>query len=231
MTRHELKSQDEITSTIQRITELAYARTKQIVIGLSVVAAIVLAIVGWSLYSANRNANAQSQLSAAIGIYNDTTNIKVDKERYEKTLAEAQKTYDAYGSTAIGPIAKYYVGISQEGLGDTNGAVQSLQEVIASGDSRIRGVAQFALAGIHKKHGETAKAIEIYKQLYDGGEYSKSAATLELARLYEAGNQVEQAKEHYTRLLSEFPDSPFRQDADQALKRLGVTPPAPQNPS
>src|SRR5262245_24323204 len=95
MTRHELKSQDEITSTIQRITELAYARTKQIVVGLSVVGAIVFAIVGWSLYSANRNANAQSQLSAAISIYNDTANIKVDKERYEKTLAEAQKTYDA----------------------------------------------------------------------------------------------------------------------------------------
>ena len=46
MSRHELKSQDEITSTIQRLTELAYGRTKEIVIGVSVVVVLVLGIIG-----------------------------------------------------------------------------------------------------------------------------------------------------------------------------------------
>ena len=45
-------------------------------------------------------------------------------------------------------------------------------------------------------------------------------------------NQLDQAKEYYQKLLSEFTDSPLRQDADQSLRRLGVTPAAAAaNPS
>jgi TolA-binding protein len=56
---------------------------------------------------------------------------------------------------------------------------------------------------------------------------------LELAKLLEASSQLEEAKTYYQKIVSEFPESPFRQDADQALKRLGAsTPPAgEQKPS
>lgn len=231
MTRHELKTQDEITSTLQTFTEFVYARKKEIIIGVSVTAAAAVIIIGWSVYSVNRNANAQSQLSAAIAAFNDTTNIKSDKERYEKTMAEAQKTYDAYRSLGVGVIAQYYIGMSQEGLGETAKAVQTLNEVIQRGDPSIKGVAQFALAGIHKKHGDTPKAIEVYKQLYDSGEYSKAAVAFELAKLHELNNQPDQAKDYYQKLIAEFPESAFRQAADEGLKKLGVTatpPPAAQ---
>jgi tetratricopeptide (TPR) repeat protein len=225
LSRHELKSQDEITSTLQRFTEMIYDRKKEILTVVGVVAIVGLAVLGWVLYSANRNANAQAQLSTAINFYNDTT-IPTDKERFEKALAEAQKTYDAYASTSIGPIAKYYVGMSKEGLGDTAGAIQNLQEVAGTDDEAVRSVAQFALGSIYKKSGDYPKAIEVYKQLYDTGGYSKSAVTLELAELHEASNQLDQAKDYYQKVISDFPDSPFRTRADEALKRLGVTPAA-----
>lgn len=233
MSRHELKEQDEITTSLQRVTELAYARKKEVLAGVAIIAVLVLAVIGWNLYSSNRNAIAQSQLSVAINTFNDTANIKSDKDRYQKAMVEAQKTLDSYRSLPAGVIAQYYIGLCQEGLGDTAKAVQTLQEVIQRGDASIKGVAQFALGGIHKKHGETAKAIEVYKQLYDSGGYSKAAVAFELAKLHEANKQVDQAKDYYQKLVSEFPDSPFRQDADAALKRLGVTTPAPngQKPS
>lgn len=233
MTRHELKEQDEITTGLQRFTEVAYTRKKEILTGVVIVVVATLAIIGWNVYSSNRNANAQNQLSVAINTFNDTTNIKTDKERYEKTIAEAQKTLDSYRSLPIGAIAQYYIGLSQEGLGDTAKAVQNLQEVIQRGDANSKSVAQFALGGIYKKHGENQKAIEVWKQLYDSGGYSKAAVTFELARAHEANNQLDQAKDYYQKVVSEFPDSPFRQDADQALKRLGVSvpPPAEQKPS
>jgi tetratricopeptide (TPR) repeat protein len=224
MTRHQLKEQDEITTSLQRITEFVVARQKEFTIGLIGIAVVVLAVFGWSYYSSRRNANAQMQLSQAIAIYNDTVNIKSDKERYEKTIAEAQKTYDQYRSLPAGSIALYYIGMSQEGLGDTAKATQSLQQVIQRGDGNIKAVGEFALGAIYKKHGETQKAIDTYKQLYNSGGYSKAAVAFELATLYEANNQVDQAKDYYQKLVSEFPDSPFRQNADDALKRLGVTP-------
>jgi predicted negative regulator of RcsB-dependent stress response len=227
MTRHELRSQDEISSTIQRLTETAVTQKKPIIAGAVVLLVLVGGFVGWRVYSANRNANAQTELSAAINAFNDSTNIPNPKERYEKSLAAAQKTYDDYGSSSIGPIAKYYVAMSQAGLGDSAKAVQTLQEVISSGDAGVKAVAQFALGGIYKKNGEYQKALDAYKQLYDSGGYSKSALTLELAKTHEANKQPDQAKDYYLKVISEFPDSPFRTDADQALKRLGVAAPPP----
>jgi TolA-binding protein len=233
MTRHQLKEQDEITTFLERYTELLVARKKEVTIGLSVLAVLVIAIFGWSFYSSRRNAAAQAQLSQAINIYNDTVNIKSDKERYEKTIAQAQKTHDQYSSLPAGTIALYFAGLSQEGLGDTAKAVQNLQEVAQRGDASIKAVAQFALGEVYKKHGDTQKAIDTYKQLYDSGGYSKAAVAYELATLYEANKQVDQAKDYYQKLVTEFPESPFRQNADDALKRLGAVtpPPTPQKPS
>jgi len=233
MTRHQLKEQDEITTSIQTFTDWVVAHKKEVTTGLAVVGVLAIVVFSWTFYSSRRNANAQAQLSQAIAVFNDTANIKSDKERYERTITEAQKAHDQYPSLPAGSIALYYVALSQEGLGDNAKAIQNLQEVSGHGDASIRSVAQFAMGGIYKKHGETQKAIDTYKQLYDNGAYSKAAVAYELATLYEANNQVDQAKDYYQKLVMEFPDSPFRQNADDALKRLGVVtpPPATQKPS
>ena len=232
MTRHQLKEQDEITTSLQTFTELLVDHKKELTIGLAVVAFVVIAIFGWSFYSSRRNAAAQLQLSQAIRIYNDTTTIKSDKERYEKTIVEAQKTHDQYPSLAAGNIALYFVALSQEGLGDTTKATQNLQQVVERGDATVKAVAQFALGEIQKKHGETQKAIDTYKQLYDSGGYSQAAVAYELAKLYEDNKQLDQAKEFYQKVVTEYPESPFRQTSDEALRRLGVVtpPPAPPKP-
>src|SRR5262249_59247395 len=109
MTRHQLKERDEITTSLETFTELVIARKKELTIGLTVVAALAIGIFGWRFFSVRRNAAAQVQLSQAISTYNDTASIKSDKERYEKTIAEAQKTHDQYRSMSAGSIALYYV--------------------------------------------------------------------------------------------------------------------------
>jgi len=231
MTRHELKEQDEITTSLQKFSEFVVLRKKEVTTGLTIAAALAIVIFGWGYYRSVRNTNAQIQLSQAINTFNDTVNIKSDKDRYEKAMAEAQKTYDQYRSLPMGTIGLYYVGLCQEGLGDTAKAAQTLQQVAQTGDPSIKSVAQFALGAIYKRHGENQKAIETYKQLYDSGGYSKAAVAYELASVYEANKQPDQAKDFYQKLVSEFPDSPFRQSADDALKRLGAAPAPAQKPS
>jgi tetratricopeptide (TPR) repeat protein len=232
MTRHQLKEQDEITTSLQKFTEFVVLRKKEVTTAVTIVAVLVIVIFGWRYYRSTRNASAEAQLSQAINVFNDTANIKSDKDRYEKTIVEAQKVYDRYRSLPISNIALYYIGISQDGLGDTAKAVQTLQDVVQRGDASTKSVGQFALGAIYKKHGETQKAIGVYKQLYDSGGYSKAAVAYDLASLYEVNQQPDQAKDFYQKLVSEFPDSPFRQNADDALKRLGATaPPPPQKPS
>jgi len=231
MTRHELKEQDEITTSLEKFVEFSVARKNELIIAGVALVVVVAAVFGWSYYRTNRNNNAQLQLAQVFRAYDDTS--KPDKQRFETTIAEAQKTVDAYGSLPAGAIAQYYIGLSQEGLGDSAKATQSLQAAIDRGDSTIKGTAQFALAGLHKKLGEGPKAIEVYKQLYDSGNYSKAAVAYELALLYESTEQPNQARDYYQKIVTDFPDSPFRQMADDALRRMGVTvvPPPPQKPS
>jgi predicted negative regulator of RcsB-dependent stress response len=231
MTRHQLKEQDEITTSLEKFVEFAYARKQELIYGGSAVLLIILAIFGWSYYRTSRKNNSQIQLAQVFRAYGDTS--KPDKERLEATITEAQKTVDSYGSLPAGAIAQYYIGLSQDGLGDSAKAAQSLQGAIDRGDTTIKGAAQFALASIYKKHGEGPKAIEVYKQLYDSGNYSKAAVAYELAMLYEATNQPNQARDYYQKIVTDFADSPFRQMADDALKRMGVTvaPPPAQKPS
>jgi len=227
MTRHQLKEQDEISSFFEKYTELVIAKKREVGIGVAVVAAIAIVFFAWSAYSSSRNTKAQAELSQVINTYNDTT-VKSDKERYGKTLAEAGRTHDDYPSLPAGSIAQYYAALSRDGLGDTARAIQDLQEVSQHGDASIRSVAQFALASLYKRHGDTQKAIDTLKSLYESGGYSKSAVAYELATLYEANKQVDQAKDFYQKVVTDFPDSPFRQNADDALKRLGVVTPPPK---
>ena len=230
MTRQELKTQDEITTTLQKVIELADARKKELLIGGGALLVVVLAIIGWNILASNRNAAAQTQLSAAIAAFNDTT-IKSDKERYDRAMAEAQKTVAAYGALPAGIIAKYYIALSQDGLGNTANAVKNLEEVIARGDANIRPVAQFALAGLYKRHGELQKAIDTLKPLHDSGAFSKGVVALEMGKLCEANKQPDQAKLYYNQLITELTDSPFRQDAEAGLKRMGFSLPAPAAPA
>ena len=229
LSRHELKTQDEITSSLKTFTELLESRKKEVLIAAAVVIVVAAAFMGWRTYTGNRNAAASVQLASAITAFEDL-NTKPEKVRYEKSAAEAQKTIDAYGSTPAGMIAKYYLGLSQDRLGDSANAEKTLQDVVDHADGSIKGVAQFALAHSQAQHAQSAKAIENLTQLYNNGNYPKSAAAYDLASLLEAGGQQEQAKQYYGKVITEFPDSHFRQESEAALKRMGApvpTPPAP----
>ena len=233
MTRHELNAQDAITTKLQGFIEIALNWKKEILIAAGAVVVAVLAFLGWGFYSTSRNTDAQDQLAVAISAYTDLT-LPTDQARYEKTIAEAQKTVDSYGSLPAGVIAKYYIALSKDGLGDTPGAISGLQEVIAEADGTTRSVAQFALAGIYQKSGDSTRAVEVLKELEGAGGYSPSAVNYELGKVLEASKQLDQAKAYYEKVVTQFADSPFRADAEAGLRRMGFavpTAPATPNPS
>jgi predicted negative regulator of RcsB-dependent stress response len=229
LTRHELKAQDEITTKLQNFSETAVERKKEILIGVAAVLVLVLAFFGWRFYANSRNTAAQGQLGAAIAAFNDPS-IASEKERYEKTIAEAQKVVDSYDSTPAGAIARYYMAVSQEGLGDSTRAEANLQDVVSRGESGIDPVARFALAGLYKRRSEYQKAIDLLKNLEGSGAYSRSAVAYELAVNYEASGQRDQMQTYYSKIITDYPDSTFREPAEVALKKMGVPIPTPAPP-
>jgi predicted negative regulator of RcsB-dependent stress response len=229
MTRSELKAQDEITTTLAGLTETALTRKREIIIAGAVVVAAVALFFGWRSYSSGQSTAAQRQLAAVINAFQNPT-VKVDKERFEKTIVEAQKTMADYPSTHAASMAQYYLALSQDGLGDKANAVKNLEEVIGRGDADVKPVAQFALAGVYRRHGELQKSIDLLKQLDETGGFSKNSVALELGSTAEAASQQDVAQAAYSRIIKESPDSPFRADAEAGLKRMGLPIPAPEPP-
>ena len=226
MSRSELKARDEITTTLERLTENAMTRKNEIVVGLVVLLVLAAGFFGWRYYSSSKNAAAQGQLANVISAFQDTT-VKEDKERFEKTIVAAQKTIADYPGSQAASLAQYYMALSQDGLGDMPNAVKNLEEVIARGDSDTRPIAQFALASVYRRNGELQKAVDVLKQLDASGGFTKAVVAYELGSAAEAANQKDVAQTAYSKVVTESADSPFRSDAEAALKRMGLPIPTP----
>jgi predicted negative regulator of RcsB-dependent stress response len=226
LTRSELKAQDEITTTLQGFGGMAMARKKEILTGAAVILVLAVAFFGWRFYSAGQDAAAQEKLATAIAAFRNPA-AKSDQERFEKAIVEAQKALNDHPSARTAPVARYYLAMAQDGLGDKANAIKNLEEVISRADADTKSIAQFALAGVYKRHGDFQKAIDVLKQLETSGGYSKSAVQYEVGSAAEAANQKDQAQTYYSKVITESPDSPFRTEAEAALKRMGLPLPAP----
>ena len=222
LSRKELVQKDEITTTLETMTAFLLEHGKLLATGAGVVVAVVLVFVAWSVYAANREASSQSALAKVIAAFADTEGFDSDQQRFETALAQGQVVRDDYPNLRAGQIAEYYMALSHEGLGNTTESVRILRGLIETGDETIQQVARYALAESYKTHGELETAIAVFQELVDTAGYSQGAVLYELGRLHEAISKPEEARSYYRSIVGEYPDSPFRPDADRALERLGT---------
>ena len=87
---------------------------------------------------------------------------------------------------------------------------------IAAGVAAVAAIDAEAAAGRPKEALETAKR---YLEASDSP-VSKDVLVFTMARLYEQTGQNVEAKSFYQRLVTDFPDSPLRTDAQQKLASL-----------
>ena len=157
---------------MEKLAGFARRRKPGIIAALIALATVLIANFAWSYYSSQRDADAQARFSQVISAFNKIS-TKADKEGFERIIIEAQKIKNEYGSSPVATLAQYYIAISEERLGNTDKAVQSLQDLIQGGDPMMKNLARFALGAIYRNHGDNPKAMETYKQLEESGAYSK----------------------------------------------------------
>jgi len=238
-TRHQLKT-DEFRATTVETLDWA-AENQSTLITAAVVVAVILAVVigGWT-YVNYRNQQGRGMLSSAIDKYNapirpagqpatpDQLSYASGAERAKAANAEFAQVAQKYSFTQSGRIAHYFEGITLRDMGDTAGAEKQLNEVASSWDKNMAGLAKLALAGLYANANQTAKAIDLYKQLIDhpSNSVGKWTPQFELADLYQANNQPQDARKLYEQLQKESPTSPIGQAATQKLQALGPAPAA-----
>ncbi|MDR3747170.1 MAG: tetratricopeptide repeat protein [Acidobacteriota bacterium] len=233
-TRHQLKT-DEFRETT--VTTLNWAVENQPkLVAAAVVAAIILAVViGGYAYVNYRNQQARGTLAAAIDKYNapirpagqpavpGEPSYASAVDRAKAANAEFTEIANKYSFTESGRIARYFEGITLRDMGNTAAAEKQLSEVASGWDKSMAGLAKLALAGLYVDTNQTAKAIDMYKQLIDhpASSVGKWTPQFELADLYTANNQPQDARKLYEQLQKESPTTPIGQMATQKLQALG----------
>lgn len=195
--------------------------------------AVVVALIWGGL--ALRSNRLDERLSSALGLYDAPlvsdgvparAGQPVFKDAAERTAAARKAlkelAQDAPSSSA-GKAAAVLVLAAEGKAGVTGTSVDRVSGFVSSGSrSMSGGFAAATLLEARASAGQTKEAIETGKRYLESSSspLPKDVLIFLLAQLYEKSNQPAEAKGFYQRLVTDFPDSPMRGEAQQRLTGL-----------
>jgi tetratricopeptide (TPR) repeat protein len=204
-TRHALKKDSFAEATASSMSWLSGHRSgvlRWIVIAVVVLAAGIGSLVFWNV----RASAADAALGAALDAYTAPLaqpGAPIEKGEYatagDRSKAANQQfvaVAQQYGWLAEGAKAHYFAGVTYEELGQNAPAETELKAAAGAWDRNLANLAKLALAGFYHQTNRDAQAIELYNALAakPSDTVSTAVAQLDLADLYAATGQQEQAR-------------------------------------
>ncbi|MCM3875673.1 MAG: hypothetical protein NEA02_04565 [Thermoanaerobaculia bacterium] len=181
-----------------------------------------------------RNNRLAARLSSALALFDAPLSsdaatapgarvFKDVAERTEAAKAELASLARDSSSTSAGRAAAVLL-LSLDGARAATGANLDAARAFARSESGTvaAGIAALAAIDAEAGAGRPKEALEAAKKYLEAGDspVSKDVLVFTMARLYEQTGQNAEAKSFYQRLVTDFPDSPLRTDAQQRLASL-----------
>ncbi|HZT75485.1 MAG TPA: tetratricopeptide repeat protein [Vicinamibacterales bacterium] len=228
--------ENEIEQFARQARELMEQRkreTTMIVTAIVIVAAIALGYFAWHEHV---QARAHDLLAQAIAVQDARVGpppapgqpssgvyFATEHEREQAALVKFKAAADAYPSTDAGLYARYQEASIYLALDNTAEAAKAYQQVIDNAGSSIYGqMARLGLAETQARGGQYDQAINAFKELAQrkDGPLPIDGILMQLGRTYlDAGKRAD-AQQTFTRLVEEYPESPFTTDAKRELDSL-----------
>jgi predicted negative regulator of RcsB-dependent stress response len=139
------------------------------------------------------------------------------EERYQKALEKFRQAYEARKSA----FSLYFIANAEYNLSHYDEALKTLKELNAEfpDDDKLVPLSYYKMAMIHLRKGDREGALKLLETLYRYRSSSfRDLAVIETARILDAGDRKEEAAKKYEELIKDFPESPFREEAQQKLK-------------
>ncbi|MBC8646311.1 MAG: tetratricopeptide repeat protein [Thermoanaerobaculia bacterium] len=225
LSRRDLK-RNELADTVGKTVDYVSHHRRGAVEIIAVVAGIVVLAAGFFLVRSYRERAAGTALSAGLAALETPLASEPAAQDAPKTYpTAAERTREAethlkkaasYGGTVAGRAAKVVLAARVEKGTDS-------QEVLASaareGQAEIAAVAELDMARLLAAQGKTAEAIDRLKRAIESPEAvaPKDALLFALAEIYERAGSSEDAKATYRRLVTDYPNSPYRSEAQQRV--------------
>jgi TolA-binding protein len=234
--RHHLKD-NELAQLAVGARDLVQERRGPI---LSVLVAVILVIAVVGGYFAWRNrvdTRAHTELAQALAIEEARVgppaafgtapvsglSFVSEREKNQAALTKFKEVADAFPKSDAGLYARYRQAATYMTLGAPKSAAEAYRQVIdEGGDSLYAQMARLGLAEAQAQNGEYDKAISTFQELSQrrDGNLPVDGVLMRLARTQADAGKTADAEQTFNKLVQEFPDSPFAEDARKELDRL-----------
>jgi len=186
--------EQEIVTFMHKVTMALSPYRQQLVIALSLVAAVLVIAGGYSIVRSADERKAGALFPSAYEAYSPSTGMPAD---YRKALDLFRDIQKKYSSTLSGAVAQYYIGNILANLGQADEALKEYQVFIKNYSDRkfLLGLVYQRMGYVYRMLGKQAEAIQAFEQADALG--TPGVATVELARLYEAAGKIPEAQKKY----------------------------------
>jgi TolA-binding protein len=233
--RRHLK-ENELLEFANRTRDAIEARQREMGAIAIAVIAVAVAVIGYFAWTARVEARAGALLADAIVVSDARVgpppapgapatglSFPTEREKLEATLVKFKAVADQFPSSDAGLFARYREGATQMALGNPKDAAAAYQQVIDRAGGKLYGqMAQLGLAEAHARDGQYDSAINTYKGLAENpnGPLPVDGILMQLGRTYLDAGKTTEAQQTFTRVVEEFPESPFSGDARRELESL-----------
>ena len=226
ITRKQLKQSDEFVSTVDTVIQWIVDNWRPIVAGLGAVC--VVAVAWWliGMWSESRADDAALALHRAVTTFegDDSVGQMVPAGDADAAEAELQQVIDDYGSSDQADMARLYLARIHFDRGETDAARDLLVGLAERRtDDPIGRVATLDLIHLRIASGQATEVAAELEAMVVGTDTGlpRDVALYELGELYLAEQNPTQARDYFSTLIEEFPESPYLQLAQQRLAELG----------
>lgn len=227
-TRHALKGDKFAQATRTSVTWLSGHKTNVLRWTISAAVAIVLA-VGLLIFWNVRESAADTALGQAVDTYSAPLALPgappqpgtyaTSADRSKAANQQFKAVADKYGWLPEGAKARYFLGVTDQEMGQTSAAESELKSVAGSWNRNVANLAKVALASIYRQTGRDQQAIDLYNEVIAKPSDTVTAGTaqLDLADLYVATGKEAQAKALWAKLKDSDKDGAAGSIAAQKL--------------
>jgi TolA-binding protein len=237
--RHHLK-ENELHNLARQAREGFESRRREATGIIAALAIIGIAIVVYFIWHERVQGRAHALLAEALVVQSarvgapaapgtagaGSLSYLTERDRAQAAVAKFKATADAYPSTDAGIYARYQEGATWSYLGNPAQAVSAYQQVVdRAGDSIYGQMARLGMAQAQALDGKYDQAINGFKELAQrkDGPLPVDGILMQLGKAYlDAGKRAD-AQQTFTRIVEEYPESPFSGDARRELETLKKT--------
>jgi TolA-binding protein len=232
--RHKLK-ENELARSVTAARQMVSERQGDIV-RLGILVVVVIALVGgYSWWRQSQNAKAGAALAQGLAVFEAPVitpgapapgspvpiqqpgTYHTEQAKLEAALPRLMAAAEQYPDAKPGVAARYYAASALASLGRFAEAEQRYQEVIdkASGSLIYGRTARLGLADAQAAQGKYDSAIEIYRELSTdtSSPLPMDGVLMALGRTYARAGRHDEAVHAFSRVVDEFPQSPYAADA------------------